>query len=98
MEITCHRCHQPGDAEDCYCPACGLPQLVYTTEGESGQAPAERWCAAGRRACGVEWKPAMRAALALAVPAGFLSSGLSPVGILGMFWMAAAAAWAVAIY
>jgi hypothetical protein len=40
----------------------------------------------------------MRAALALAVPAGLLSSGLSPVGILGLFWMAAAAAWAVAIY
>jgi hypothetical protein len=75
-----------------------LPQLVYTTEGESGQAPAERWTEAVRDASEVEWKPAMRAALALAVPAGLLSSGLSPVGILGLFWMAAAAAWAVAIY
>ncbi|HET6169892.1 MAG TPA: zinc ribbon domain-containing protein [Terracidiphilus sp.] len=98
IEITCQRCHQPVDAEDCYCPACGLPQLVYTTEGESGQAPAERWTEAVRDASEVEWKPAMRAALALAVPAGLLSSGLSPVGILGLFWMAAAAAWAVAIY
>ena len=98
MEITCHRCHQPVDAEDCYCPACGLPQLVYAAEGESGQASAERWTEAVKDASEVEWKPAMRAAMALALPAGLLSSGLSPVGILGLFWMAAAAAWAVAIY
>lgn len=98
MEITCHRCHQTVQAEDCYCPACGLPQLVYTAEGECGQAPAERWTEAVKDASEVDWKPAMRAALALAVPAGLLSSGLSPVGILGLFWMAAAAAWAVAIY
>lgn len=98
MEITCHRCHQPVQAEDCYCPACGLPQLVYTAEGEAGQAQAERWTEAVKDASVVEWKPAMRAALALAVPAGLLSSGISPVGILGLFWMAGAAAWAVAIY
>jgi hypothetical protein len=46
----------------------------------------------------VDWKSAMRAALMLAVPAGLLSSGLSPVGFFGLFWMAAAAAWAVALY
>ena len=40
----------------------------------------------------------MRAALVLAVPAGLLSSGLSPLGFLGLFWMAAAAAWAVVLY
>ena len=32
MEITCNRCHQTVQAEDLFCPACGLPQLVYTTE------------------------------------------------------------------
>ena len=46
----------------------------------------------------VDWKPAMRSALLLAVPAGLLSSGLSPVGFFGLFWMAAASAWAVALY
>jgi hypothetical protein len=98
MEITCNRCRQTIQAEDLYCPACGLPQLVYTTDATEGQAPAERWTEAVRDASMVDWKPAMRAAIALAVPAGLLSSGLSPVGILGIFWMAAAAAWAVALY
>jgi hypothetical protein len=40
----------------------------------------------------------MRAALALAVPAGLLSSGISPLSAFGVFWMAGAAAWAVVLY
>lgn len=98
METTCTRCHQPVDAESLYCPACGLPQLVYTTDAESGQPPAERWTEAVRDASSVDWKPALRAAMLLAIPAGLLSCGISPVGILGLFWMSAAAAWAVTIY
>src|ERR1700733_3888890 len=98
MEITCHRCHQTVQVEDCFCPACGLPQLVYTADPASGQAQAERWTEAARDASMVEWKPAMRFALLLAVPAGLLSSGLSPLGLFGLFWMAAAAAWAVVLY
>jgi hypothetical protein len=98
MEITCNRCHQAILAENCYCPACGLPQLVYTANDAAGQDQPERWPEATRDASMVDWKPAMRAALMLAVPAGLLSSALSPVGILGLFWMAAAAAWAVALY
>jgi hypothetical protein len=34
----------------------------------------------------------------LAVPAGLLSSGVSPMSFMGMFWMGGAAAWAVALY
>jgi hypothetical protein len=98
MEITCNRCHQAVLAENCYCPACGLPQLVYTAEGPTDQAPAERWTEAVKDASNVDWKPAMRAALALAVPAGLLSSGFSPVSVLGLFWIATAAAWAVVLY
>lgn len=98
MEKTCIRCHQAVQAEDCFCPSCGLPQLVYTADAESGQAQAERWTEAARDASMVEWKAAMRVALLLAVPAGLLSSGLSPVGFFGLFWMAAAAAWAVVLY
>lgn len=40
----------------------------------------------------------MRAAIALAVPAGLLSSGISPLSSLGIFWMAGAAAGAVVLY
>lgn len=46
----------------------------------------------------VDWKPAVRAALTLAVPAGLLCSAVSPVGVFGLVWMGAAAAWAVVLY
>ncbi len=99
MEITCNRCHQSVPAESCYCPACGLPQLVYSAEGDIAVPPAtERWPEPARDASSIDWKPGMRAALALAVPAGLLSSGVSPLSALGIFWMAGAAAWAVVVY
>lgn len=98
MDLTCTRCHQPVPAESCYCPACGLPQLVYSAEAGSIPAGSERWPEPVRDASSIDWKPAMRASLALAVPAGLLSSGISPLSVLGIFWMAAAAAWAVTLY
>jgi hypothetical protein len=98
MEITCTRCHQAVLAENCYCPTCGLPQLVYTAELPSGPEQADRWTEAVRDAGSVDWKPAMRLAAMLAVPAGVLSSGLTPTGSFGLFWMAAAATWTVLLY
>ncbi len=98
MEISCSRCHQPVETENCYCPTCGLPQFVYTNESDASQAQPERWSETARDASSVDWRPALRAAMLLAVPAGLLSSGISPVGMLGLFWMSAAAAWAVTIY
>ena len=98
MEILCNRCHQAIQAEDCYCPACGLPQLLYTADSDPGQAQPERWNEAVQDASIVNWKPALRAALILAIPAGLLCSMLSPVGIFGLLWMAVAAAWAVVLY
>jgi hypothetical protein len=98
MEITCTRCHQTVHAGDCYCPVCGLPQFVYSADGAPGQAPPERWNEATRDASSVDWKPALRAALMLAIPTGMLCSLLSPVSIFGLLWMAAAAAWAVVLY
>lgn len=98
METTCNRCHQPVDAESCYCPTCGLPQLVYTNEAGAGQTPQEKSIEAVSDAATVVWRPALRAAMLVAIPAGLLSSGGSPVGALGLFWMSAAAAWAVMIY
>jgi RNA polymerase subunit RPABC4/transcription elongation factor Spt4 len=98
METTCNRCHQPVEAENCYCPACGLPQLVYATEGPAGQVQPERWDEAVRDAATIDWKPALRLALLMAVPAGVMCSLFSPVGIAGWFLMAAAAAWSVSLY
>jgi len=98
MEITCTRCHQAIEADNCFCPTCGLPQLVYSADSIPGQAPAERFSEPVRDASTVDWKRAMPMALMLAVPAGLLSSGASPMSFLGLFWMSAAAAWAVALY
>jgi RNA polymerase subunit RPABC4/transcription elongation factor Spt4 len=98
MEKTCNRCHQTIQPEDCYCPACGLPQLVYAAEGAAGETQPEVWEKAVRDAGTLDWKPALRAALLMAIPAGLLSSEVSPTGRLGLFWMASAAAWAVVIY
>jgi hypothetical protein len=98
MEITCARCHQTIQADSCFCPACGLPQLVYTAEGVPGQAPPEQWKESVRDASTIEWKPALRAAMMLAVPAGLLCSLFSPVNIFGLFLMALAAFWAVVLY
>jgi hypothetical protein len=98
MEVTCNRCHQAVLADYCYCPACGLPQLVYPADAPLGQVSPERWDGTGRDAGSVDWKPALRAALLLAVPAGLLTSGVSPLGALGLVWMSIAATWAVALY
>jgi hypothetical protein len=98
MEITCTRCHQAVEADNCYCPTCGLPQLQYSAENVPGQAPPERWLEPVQDASIVDWKRAMRPALALAVPAGILCSLFSPVSIFGLLWMTIAAAWVVTLY
>jgi hypothetical protein len=98
METTCTRCHQAIPADGLYCPACGLPQLVYAGEETLAPAQAGTWTDAILDPGGVDWKQALRAVLLLAVPAGLLSSELSPVGIFGLIWIAVAAAWAVALY
>lgn len=98
METTCTRCHQAIPADGLYCPACGLPQLVYAGEDVFAPAQTGAWTDVIRDAGSVDWKQALRVVLLLAVPAGLLSSELSPVGIFGLFWIAVAAAWAVALY
>jgi len=98
MEITCTRCRETIHADTRYCPACGLPQLVYSGQTVPGQAQPARWDEPVRDASSVDWKPALRAALMLAVPAGLFSSASSPLSSLGIFWMASAAAWAVVLY
>lgn len=99
METACNRCHQTLEAGTSYCPYCGLPQLVYSGEssGENNHPPA-RWNEAVRDASTVAWRPAMRSALLLGIPAGVMCSFLSPIGIFGFLLMGAAGAWVVSIY
>ena len=98
METTCNRCHQSVPADSCYCPSCGLPQLLYTSEPGAIPPSSERWPEAVRDASSIDWKLGIRAILILAVPAGLLTSQFSPLRGLGIFWMAAAAGWAVVLY
>ena len=98
MEITCIRCNQAVEADSCYCATCGLPQLQYSAENVPGQAPPERWNEPIRDASTVDWKRALPTVLMLGIMAGLLSSGVSPMGHLGLFWMSSAAALAVALY
>ncbi len=98
MEVTCSRCNATMQADSCFCPVCGLPQLVYSAEDGGGQNQPERWTEAVRDASNVAWKPAIRSALILAVPAGILSNMLSPLSMFGMPMMAIAGAWVVLLY
>ena len=98
MELTCSRCHETVQDGYRYCPACGLPQLVYSTENSAGDGERDRWNEAVRDANTVDWRAAVRSILPLAIPTGILSSLLSPVDIFGVLLMGVAAAWAVALY
>lgn len=99
MELTCSRCHQTVEAGASFCPTCGLPQLVYSSEGAlDAAAQPVRWDEAVRDASSVAWRPALRAALALGIPAGVLCCFLSPIGIFGLLLMGATAIWAVSLY
>jgi len=91
MENTCNRCHQAVQLEDCYCPACGLPQLVYAADSDAVETQPEVWEKAVRDAGTLDWKPALRSALLMAIPAGLLSSEATPTGRFGLLWMATAA-------
>ncbi len=98
MELTCSRCHQTVQPEDCFCPFCGLPQLIYTADGSAAPGQPERVGEQVRDAGTVDWKPAMRFAVSLAIPCGVLCAELTRVGLIGALLMPFAAAWVVALY
>lgn len=98
METTCSRCHQTVEEGKSFCPYCGLPQLVYSADALAEAGQPVRWNEAVRDASSVAWRPALRFAMALAIPAGILCAFLAPVGIFGLLLMGATGAWAVSLY
>lgn len=98
METTCTRCHRAVQAESCFCSYCGMPQLTYESDGTAGTEDLELLSEGLLDAGTVAWKPALRAAMLLAVPAGLLASDVSPLGMTGMLWVALGAALAVVVY
>jgi hypothetical protein len=108
LEATCQRCHETLREADRYCPVCGLPQLIYlaaeapvvTLGSEAAPLPGLASEQFGLPD-GIAWRPALKTALMLAVPAGLLCAALGQIGqsmALGLVWMMGAAAWAVSLY
>jgi hypothetical protein len=101
LEVTCQRCHEPLRGVERYCSVCGLPQLIYIASEipQPAAGDAEDGLASGIGSTGlidgIAWRPALKAAVILAVPAGVLCYSLTT---LGLFWMVTASAWAVALY
>ncbi len=98
MEITCSRCHQAIPNDGLYCPSCGLPQLVYS--GDEALAPVQAgvWRDALSETGAVEWRPALRSRCCWRFRQACSAAECRCWGLLGFLWMAAAAAWAVALY
>jgi RNA polymerase subunit RPABC4/transcription elongation factor Spt4 len=84
MELTCSRCHRTVQTEDCFCPVCGLPQIVFDQSDSPAAGQTENSEAPARDASSIDWKTALRYCLMLAVPAGILCSLLAHLGILLM--------------
>jgi hypothetical protein len=83
MGETCHRCGgelPSGSGESPFCPHCGAPQLYLSLDNQSPETGGERResdtvaanAAQALRMRQIEWKTAIRCALAVAGVAGFL--------------------------
>jgi hypothetical protein len=105
LELTCQRCHETLREPDRYCPACGLPQLLYVpAEGAVLSAagendirdlayPGASVALSLGSASEIAWRPALQAAIVLAIPASLLCTSM-----IGLVFMVAASAWAVHLY
>jgi hypothetical protein len=99
MEISCTRCHQSIEESACFCPHCGLPQLVYASEGAPESAAVEPWSEeVVRDAASVDWRTALRYALVMAVPAAMLCSEISPIKGINLLVMVIASTVSVMLY
>jgi hypothetical protein len=104
MSTSCHRCGGDlplPDGATSFCPHCGAPQL-YLLEHLLEDLPTETTGAEpppdARR---IEWQPAIRAAMfvALVAPAlCLLGSALSIFSLLSLLWIASGSIIAIGIY
>jgi hypothetical protein len=103
MDSVCHRCGAAVLSQQPFCPHCGAPQLLLDASADtssSGVASADG--SEGQRAPtdsrlvsqSVSWRPAVAAALLVAIPVGLLSSLLD----FGVLWVIAGGIGAVALY
>lgn len=92
MELACHRCGATLATPELFCPHCGAPQLRFEPAGEQNGNDSVGPGAGANQL--VAWRPAVQAALLVAVPVGLLSSILD----FGILWVLVGGFCAVALY
>ncbi|HEY2497592.1 MAG TPA: zinc-ribbon domain-containing protein, partial [Candidatus Angelobacter sp.] len=74
MDLVCHRCGATLSTPELFCPHCGAPQLRFESTEEQTPYPGDANGAAARTGQWIAWRPAVQAALIVALPVGILSS------------------------
>jgi ribosomal protein L40E len=94
MDLACHRCGATLSTPELFCPHCGSPQLRFESSDE--QTPYQSDTNGTPLLTGqmIAWRPAVQAALIVALPVGILSSLLD----FGILWVLAGGFGAVALY
>jgi hypothetical protein len=93
MELACHRCGATLSSPELFCPHCGAPQLRFEATDEQ-TAYQSTGGSVLRGSQLVAWRPAVQAALIVALPVGLLSSLLD----FGIFWVLLGGFCVIALY
>ena len=95
MDLVCHRCGATLiSTPELFCPHCGAPQLRFESTEEQTPYQGDANGASPRAGQLIAWRPAVHAALIVALPVGILSSLLD----FGILWVLAGGFAAVALY
>jgi hypothetical protein len=94
MDPACHHCGATLSTSDLFCPHCGAPQLRFEAADKQEAGEPEGNGSILRPNQLVAWRPAVHAALLVAIPVGLLSSLLD----FGVLWVLAGGFCAVALY
>ncbi len=95
MDLVCHRCGATlSSTPELFCPHCGAPQLRFESTEEQTPYQGDANGASPRAGQLIAWRPAVHAALIVALPVGILSSLLD----FGILWVLAGGFAAVALY
>jgi len=94
MDLACHRCGATLASPELFCPHCGAPQLRFEPNEEQIPSQAGGNGSGMRASQLVAWRPAVQAALLVALPVGVLSSLLD----FSILWVLLGGFSAIALY
>jgi hypothetical protein len=95
MDLACHRCGATIASPELFCPHCGAPQLRFEPSEEQLPYQANGNNSGTHVNQPVAWRPAVHAALVMALPVGLL---IIPFYYLAILWVLAGGFCAVALY